>query len=211
VPEPVRVAADMIFGWVRERGPQWKASRVERQRVAREAEERRIVEERAAEARREAEERAAEARREAEEREAAARRREEAARMQDLLAFLEDDADDTDDGAASNGGAGEHMKTDSRDVAYPVTASTGGTAADDEGEEEQEGEPEEEQEGEPEEEGSVPDREFATATPAKRVKAAAVASGKGGSGDKRTAAERVLFNAARHEVRAPDLRRRASS
>jgi hypothetical protein len=206
VPETICAVADLICGWIRERGAQWKALRAERLRLAREAEQRRAAEERAEEARRRAEE---------EEEEAAVARREEAARMRELLALLEDD----EDGAAvSAGNTGGHMDVDEVDVAgqllggsaapaeIAVTASTGGTAADDEGEDEQS----------TAEHGlvvSAAAKQGEEVTVGTKLVAAAVAGAKDAPGkdsaeDRRTAAERVEFREGIHEVRIPASMRR---
>jgi hypothetical protein len=210
VPEAVGAAADKIMEWVRERGPQWKTARIERARSAKEAEERRAAEGRAEEARRKAEE----VRRKAEEGQAVIARQAEAARLRDLLALFDDDeAGDT----AGAGDVGTHMEVDEDDVAgqllggsaapagIAAAVSTGGTAADDEGEDEQEVEPEDEQ--------SAPERGLGMsaggkeAAPGTRVVPAAAGakglSGKDDVEDKRTAAERVEFRKGVHEVRTP--------
>jgi hypothetical protein len=49
--EVVGTATDMILGWVCKWGLQWKVLRTERLKLVREAEERRVAEERAEEAR----------------------------------------------------------------------------------------------------------------------------------------------------------------
>jgi hypothetical protein len=186
VPEVVCRGADLIWQWIGERGAAWKEARRQRSKEAKREDARRVAEALAAVKAQAAAEEAAAVKAAAD----AVAAQVEAARVRALAFGLNDFTDESDeDGDPGEVGAGMDVDAGTAPGELAVTASTGGTVADDKGEDEA---------GERPVKGKTAGGAPSVGRDSVEGRAAGVVGGE--SPTKKTAAESVSFRGSVHEV-----------